>query len=313
MVASYLYKFCIKNANKRGTYYWEKIWKKFVVPNSGKSSLITIHNKQCHVPIGYMYPIFARNFKQYNNPLLELAFETYQNKKKRINIIDVGAAIGDTIALIEANIPNVIEKGICIDGDKQFFSFLERNFKDRKDILCVQALLSDSSSIKENELIRTHLGTASAQGVNKQLAKTLDELSHEHNFPKIDLLKIDVDGFDGKVLNGSKNLISKDKPNIIFEWHPILYEKTKNDPFTPFKVLNTLQYSNFIFYTKYGSFSHLMVDVNIAELKFLVALCLGNKHDFDWHYDVIAIPDISTINLQSLAELSFSKNAKSKY
>jgi FkbM family methyltransferase len=49
-------------------------------------------------------------------------------------------------------------------------------------------------------------------------AVSLDSFVDENNIPTIDLLKIDVEGFEAEVFNGAKNLLAADKINyIIFE------------------------------------------------------------------------------------------------
>ena len=51
----------------------------------------------------------------------------------------------------------------------------------------------------------------------KSKATTVDLLVEKFKFTKVDLLKIDVDGYDFKVLKGSKDTIEKFKPTIFIE------------------------------------------------------------------------------------------------
>ena len=44
---------------------------------------------------------------------------------------------------------------------------------------------------------------------------TLDAYSSEHNIKKIDILKIDTQGYEDKVLSGCLNLINNDKVSVI--------------------------------------------------------------------------------------------------
>ena len=78
-------------------------------------------------------------------------------------------------------------------------------------------------------MLRTHKGTASAQGNSKTSAVTLDSLISLINPDAIDLIKIDVDGFDGKVLLGAKGILRRYSPAVIFEWHPALCKQTGNN------------------------------------------------------------------------------------
>ncbi|KKQ77586.1 MAG: Methyltransferase FkbM family [Parcubacteria group bacterium GW2011_GWC1_38_6] len=44
------------------------------------------------------------------------------------------------------------------------------------------------------------------------------------NIQHIDMIKIDVEGYEFEVLKGAENLIKKHKPKIIFEFNPVIYE-----------------------------------------------------------------------------------------
>ena len=53
----------------------------------------------------------------------------------------------------------------------------------------------------------------------------------------IDVLKIDVDGFDGKVLAGAVETLHRCRPSVLFEWHPKSIAATRNDPLCAFETL----------------------------------------------------------------------------
>jgi len=218
--------------------------------------------------------------------------------------------MGYTVFWLYTNLPDAFEKILCIDGDAEFFAYLQKNMQQFPFVTCEHALLSDKVT-NEKSLVRTHAGTASAQGSATVLSVSLDELVQERNL-LVDVLKIDTDGFDGKVLAGSTHLLTSQKPYVIFEWHPILLRQTNNEIDRPFNVLFERGYQTFIFYTKFGSFSHYMFSMDQQELDKLAAICFNNKHVSDWHYDVIALPDDS-LNMVELAECSFAKQKPSAY
>lgn len=312
MIADLVYAYCIRNFHRFNTPFIQSLWKRYVVPNAQKNTVIKIHERRMVVSIGYMYPIFARKFDTYNNPLLELVYQTYLAKKRKVNIIDIGAAIGDTIAFIEANIPNVLDKAYCIDGDDHFFDLLKKNYGSRENIILIKELLTDKISSSESRLERTHLGTASSIGSEKVNASSLDDVFSKYK-GGVDVIKIDVDGFDGKVLAGGLDLIRDTKPSIIFEWHPILCNLTGNNHSLHFSTLLEAGYSKFLFYTKFGKFSHFDNLNNMSNISLLAELCLRNKFEYDWHYDVIALHNTSDLEVLPLAEQEFSRNVKSRF
>jgi FkbM family methyltransferase len=273
-----------------------------------------IHGFNVNIKSDYPYSLITRQYNSFNNPLLELINFTFINKKATVNIIDIGAAIGDTALFTLANSNIQINKIYCIDGDDEFFGYLTNNTKNLKKISAYKALLSDGSSQNEAELIRTHSGTASAQGVLRKEAISLDKLMTNLFEPeiRIDVIKIDVDGFDGKVIAGSIDLLKRFRPNIIFEWHPLLYSITNNDVNLPFQILQQQGYENFIWYDKYGNFSHFDLNHSIEETDLMRQVCINGRHDYDWHYDIVAIPP-TDYSLISLAEMQYAKNKKSPY
>lgn len=272
-----------------------------------------IHGYRVVVNFGYAYPFFSRMFSFYNNPLVELVNQAFQaNDKKPVTVIDVGAAIGDTVLLVESNCPEMVKRYLCIDGDAEFYTFLNRNLGSMEKVKTFLALLSESEG-SEKELIRTHLGTASAQGKGSVQSISLDNLLSNDLEQGIDVLKIDVDGFDGKVLKGSRRILKECKPAVIFEWHPILCEQTGNNWSDHFEVLEECGYSQYVWFTKFGEFSHFTYGFQKDVTEKLAQISSRNLHCYDWHYDVVALHPDSGISELALAELRFAKARKSRY
>jgi hypothetical protein len=96
-----------------------------------------------------------------------------------------------------------------------------------------------------------HESTASAQGDSLVWALALDDISLVKT-ESIDVFKIDVDGFDGRVLAGSRKLLLQHKPVVIFEFHPGLVKETGNEILLPFIVLAETGYHTLIWFDKYG-------------------------------------------------------------
>ena len=290
---------------------WWNLWNKsceiFTCPISTK-----MHGHDVILNYGYTYPIYSRLFTSYNNPLVELVYQAYTaNNNSQVTLIDVGAAIGDTVLLIHSSCPNIVSNYYCLDGDKEFFKYLQYNLNYIKEAMPVFAMLSDGAKV-EKELIRTHKGTASSQGTVEIEARPLDTVMQEVNVKAIDIIKIDVDGFDGKVISGSKQILEAHKPAIIFEWHPILIAQTNNSSLDPFQFLSSCGYDNFVWFTKYGEFSHFTNGFDSESINKLANLCVRNKFHPDWHYDVVALHQNSSIDSLCLAEAQFAKLNKSR-
>jgi FkbM family methyltransferase len=274
-----------------------------------------IHGSEVFYNFGYTYPITSRRYHTFNNPYLDLVSISNEGLNRPINIIDIGAAIGDTALFIQSNASNKINEIVCIDGDIEFFKYLEVNLIRQKNIRAIKAMLSDIDNILTPELIRIHEGTASAQGEKNQISITLDSLlmSDFDLLNKIDVLKIDVDGFDGKVLSGAIKILENFTPDVIFEWHPKLYLKTKNDIHTPFKILNEAGYNRFYWYTKFGTFSHFSETYSEENINKYSDYCLNSLYDSDLHFDIIAIHKSKKYKDIDFANMEFSKNKVSQF
>jgi len=76
--------------------------------------------------------------------------------------------------------------------------------------------IGGSTLVEENNAEEFH--NVSVSALDSELA----------NQPKIDLIKIDVEGFEYEVLLGAKEVMSKHQPKIILEFSPSLYSKQRN-------------------------------------------------------------------------------------
>jgi FkbM family methyltransferase len=285
---------------------WDRLWQRGLRTFSGPVQTC-IHGRKVIVNYGYTYPVYTRRLRDFNAPLLELAYQTWKAKGNQIRFADVGAAIGDTVLLLYANLPEAFSGFVCVDGDAEFFHYLEQNLSH---LTGGQLVLSMLSAAEESvpDLVRTHSGTASAQGNDRVNSTTLSKVLKE----PVDLLKIDVDGFDGKVLAGAQDALTLYRPTVIFEWHPILCRKTDNSWKEAFEILQAAGYSRFIWFTKFGHFSHFLFQFDPATVDAMAEYCLAGVQD-DWHYDVIALHDSSLVDVQALVKLEFANHRPSRF
>jgi len=290
---------------------WYKLYNYFT-RNNNKPVYLRIHGFKVKQPANYRYPVVSRLESTYNNPLIECVFQAYKAHGRKINVVDVGAAIGDTVLLLKANCPDMVEKFYCIDGDEEFFSYLKQNMANFNDVTILNTMLSESHQ-PVNNLVRIHSGTASAQGQQLVAPITFDEAAEKMDLRELHVFKTDVDGYDGKVLSGARNVIAKHKPIVIFEWHPGLYAKTNAAFSGPFQELWNAGYNRFIWFTKTGKFSHFTLDANSLYIQEFANICINASFDSDWHYDIVALHSQSTIPTIAFANADFSKSKKSPY
>jgi len=131
------------------------------------------------------------------------------------NALDIGANIGnhsvyfskflfDKVFSFEANFKNFI----LLNQNKKF-----NGFDDNKLITQYAALSDGHYAYKSREIFGNMGGSVILEGEGNEITKKIDDF----NLPKIDFIKIDVEGHELKVLLGAVNLIEKDFPDIWLE------------------------------------------------------------------------------------------------
>ena len=230
-----------------------------------------IHGFSVLLNPGNTYPFIISNCPLFNAPLVELVHQTWLSKGDAITFIDVGAAVGDTVLLLKQRCPRVVGKFFCVEGDAEFHTLLVENMRQFSDVQVIKALLARETT-KIRSLVKHHKGTAAALGEESDDAVRLDSLQKlvESN---IDVLKVDVDGFDGEVLAGSTLILQASKPAVIFEWHPMLLRRTGNDPQRAFSALNDAGYDRFLWFNNLGTFSHFSESVLLNCSKHTRPIC----------------------------------------
>lgn len=264
-----------------------------------------LHGYNVRLNNGNTYPLIVKKFTYFNAPLVELVFQASAYLKRPVNFLDVGAATGDTVLLINQRCNRMVDKYFCFEGDREFAELLRENMSQFRNVNIIETLLARDTR-RVRSLIKHHLGTASCTGETTQEAHPLDffipKLPHT-----IDVLKIDVDGYDGEVLMGSKKILLEYKPWVIFEWHPMLLSRAGQDFSAPFEALSTSGYNTFIWYNNIGTFSHFSLNPSLEEISKMNDYLLAVNSRCDEHYDVIALPFSDSRIEKNLAVMDYSR------
>jgi len=130
-------------------------------------------------------------------------------------IIDVGANIGDGVALIRG--AGVTAPVLAIEGADVWFNLLQSNTGDFSAVALEHVFLGAGE--QENQLA-LHVEDGSSkliQGDSTIEITSLDTLLLRHREDPVVLLKTDTDGFDAKVLFGARSLLTMQKPIVFVE------------------------------------------------------------------------------------------------
>lgn len=180
-------------------------------------------------------------------PEIKEIFLKYVNEG--FTVLDIGANIG-VHTLFFSKIVGDSGKVIAFEPIKKIYEQLKKSIaiNDFKNIDLNNFALGNKEEEVEINIVRENIGASSIYDnvdSNKKeniSVKILDNL----NLPKIDFIKIDVEGYEWNVIKGSKKLIEKDKPNIIFEYNPDSYDKKEqNSSLQLLEYLKSLEYKLF--------------------------------------------------------------------
>jgi FkbM family methyltransferase len=173
----------------------------------------------------------------------------HDNLKSGDTIIEVGANIG-AHSLIMSSIIGADGALHCFEPTDFAFKKLTTNFSLNPSLpinsTLYKSYVSNSENTKSNHKIRSSWIVNKSDEISEQMDENFDgeiivlDIFFE-DLNSLDFIKIDVDGFDFKVLQGAKKIIAKHKPTVFIE----LGEKDLNkngdsvkDVITFFKELN---------------------------------------------------------------------------
>lgn len=146
--------------------------------------------------------------------------------KNRRTCIDIGANVG----LWSCELVEKFEKVIAFEPVKEFIECYHKNVKKNNFLIYECALGNEMSHINmnivEGNTGHTHIDKNSL-GKGTIPLKTLDSF----NFTNIDLIKIDVEGYENDILLGGLETIKYNKPILVIEQQKHEYQDdTKSLP-----------------------------------------------------------------------------------
>lgn len=192
------------------------------------------------------------------------------------SIVDIGANVGDTAALVRSTSNAPV---LCIEGDNRFFEFLRRNAGRIPEVHLENTLVGAADQTVERTLI-TEGGTGRLTrraGASTRL-EALDTILHR--WPSLvapRLVKIDTDGFDCEIIAGAADTWSRLKPVLFFEYDPA-YLATDFRPIPFFNILRDAGYGRALVYDNTGEFLISLGVDDAARLEDIHCFFSGRRH-----------------------------------
>jgi FkbM family methyltransferase len=247
-----------------------------------------LNGRSLKLPLSHGLPWTRRTLPLYADNLRRLA-AFVRERHGSLRMIDVGANVGDSYAQA-GSLPG--DAFLLVEGSERFFPLLERNTRDDPAVTRVLTLLSDRCEDLLAELVEDQ-GNASLRTGGVRAARlsveTLDRLLEAHpGFRSSNLLKVDVEGHDRRVLLGARGLLAGAAPVLLFEHQPRQLTLAGEDDRAVFRDLAALGYRRFLFYDYRG---HLHGECSADEEQRLDGLMESARQQDFYYYDVCCFPE----------------------
>jgi FkbM family methyltransferase len=220
--------------------------------------------------------------KFYSRNLARIA-KLMERKYPRFSIVDVGANIGDTIALLRS--AGVNQLVYSIEGDPLYFEIMKLNLPQFKNAEIFLALLGEENKTEQLYINKSEgTGKVATSSSHIQIEK-LDDIAIKHQFEGIKLLKTDTDGFDLKIIRGSFEIIKAQQPVLFFEYDAVFLEEQNENGVDIFLQLKLLGYNKALFYDNYGKLLLSLTIDNTATILQLYSYMKKREGAFEY-FDV---------------------------
>lgn len=166
----------------------------------------------------------------YKRKDIYVSLDLHLDLKERIGlqpkvIFDVGANIGQTAKNFRAGFPK--SKIYCFEPVSDTFRNLEKNLKNDKNIELVNLALGDKEEFVFSKIFddkSSVLNSLNVVAMNKNEDARVEKINvmqgdsfcKRNRIPEIDLLKIDTEGYEIKVINGFTEMIKNNRIHAIF-------------------------------------------------------------------------------------------------
>ncbi len=216
------------------------------------------------MPAEHFLPATLQAFPQFNRPLSLTveAIATVRPQNSELTVVDVGANIGETVAIIEQHCPKKCWF-LCIEPDSDLAELCKANHSNNERVRVEQHYIGEDEGVavslvddgRANPSVCLALEHLTPESVHTRLVRldtVASSFAGDHGF--LSLIKVDTEGYDFSVLRSASVLLTSYKPTIYFEWFPRLLTSLKEEVWGGFEYLGGLGYHYFVFFTSQGDF-----------------------------------------------------------
>jgi FkbM family methyltransferase len=271
-----------------------------------------VYGRNLRMPVEHSLPAILRAFPQFNRPLaLAVTAVAASSSNSPLTVVDVGANIGETVTVIEEKNPGLCSY-LCVEADADIAEICRFNHNGNASVQTVQSFigenegavvrLEDDGRANPSTKLVTGVDTASSASNNRlvRLDTVVAPFAETHG--SLNLLKVDVEGYDFSVLRSGSEILRRYRPAVYFEWYPELLKGLHEDVLGGFDYLASLGYEHFVLFTRIGDYYCNFSRPDRSVLQSLALAALHNKELV--YFDVFVSTSESTCN--TLVQLCLS-------
>lgn len=201
----------------------------------------------------YCFPLYNLSYSKFKikNDKAEIDL-LKQIIKPGDSILDIGSNIG-FYAKILSDFTGNTGKVYCFEPDSKNFMYLKKNTKGISNIILFNKAVSDKTDtlkVYKSKLLNVDHRTYPVNNydsIEEIESISIDELIAENIIPKVDVIKIDIQGYELTAFNGMKHLLSSNKHlKIIAEYWPHGFKRAGTSATAFYEFFNNLGYSFYL-------------------------------------------------------------------
>lgn len=256
---------------------------------------VDVDGARLELPLSHSFPAYRRQYPSYAENLGKVARVVADLGGR--TMIDVGANVGDSAAIVKAHAPDMAI--LCIDADPTYLPFLRSNTARWPDVqVAAPVLLAQRTEEIPGSISRAR-GTSrfDSSSPGRAAAVCLDDLvAEQQRFSAPAFIKSDTDGFEDHVLQGSTSILSDTGPVLFLEYDPTLLRDSGSNGLEMLERLRSFGYRRIAYCDKFGRLLARCSLNDKALLRDLDAYAAGNTEQAVDHYDVVVVtPEFSSV------------------
>lgn len=209
---------------------WRRMWPRRAVFREVQGVMMWL-------PWSHRLPDYAAYSPAYGQNLVRLAEMIADPDSQPLQVIDVGANIGDSALQI---LDKVESRVLAVEADPYYLGFLRRNTASTGAVTIAPVLLTSgdqdrglwSPSRRGGTTSFRPTGSSSPETSSREGPETLAVPALPHRFRAFDrvrLVKSDTDGFDSELIPALARVYAHSRPVLFFEYDPALTTKVSGN------------------------------------------------------------------------------------